>query len=120
MALDTKTSEALVLGGAERAVDIDEVVADRASAPPTELAEDLSGELAVAGPDLDHIEGFVFDDPASDEFGKRAAEGGEGREISARADITDAGRVVAELRVVKRLAHEALEGQGAAGYFLQS
>jgi hypothetical protein len=118
--LDAKTSEAFFLSFAERAIDIDEVVADRASAPPTELAEDLGGELAVARADLDHIAGFVFDDPASDEFGKHAAEGGEGREISARADITDAGRVVAELRVVKRLAHEALEGQDAAGYFLQS
>jgi len=119
VALDAKTSESFFLSFAERAIDIDEVVSDGAATPPAELTEDLGGELAVAGADFDDIAGFVFHDPAGEELGEGISQRGESGEVPARADIADAGRVVAELGVVKRLAHEALEGQGAAGFLLQ-
>ena len=119
MALNAKSSKALVLGGAEWAIDIDEVVADRAAAPPAEFSEDLGGELAVARADFDDIAGFVFHDPAGEELGEGISQRGERGEVTAGADIADSGGVVAEFRMIERLAHEALEGEGAARFLLQ-
>ena len=119
MAMDAKSSEALVLGGAERAIDINEVVAHRAAAPPAEFSEDLGGELAVARSNFDDIAGFVFNDPSGEELGEGISQRGESGEVTPGSDIADSGGVVAEFRVIEGLAHEALEGEGAARFLLQ-
>ena len=83
------------------------------------MAQDIGGKSAFAGADFDQIPaaGFVKrpDDPCGDGFGWSIRKHGRRCEIATSSNSEDAPGVVAVLRIVQRLGHELLEGDGLHG-----
>lgn len=85
-------------------------------------AEEGAGEVAAAGSDFD--EGSVTEGgeaaadlalPVGNGVGEEGVEGGGGGEVAAGSDIADIGGVVAEMGMVKGLAHEFAPGDEGVG-----
>ena len=107
-----------LLAGAKFAREIEDGVALGQRRACFEFKEQISGELARAGADLDDVRRAERHDLrrlCGQRLGEERREFGRGDEVAGSAELVCAARVVAEAGGVQRAFHEARERQPAAG-----
>ena len=107
-----------LLAGAKFAREIEDGVALGQRRACFEFKEQIGGELARAGANLDDVrcaEGHDLRRLCGQRLGEERREFGRGDEVAGSAELVCAARVVAEAGGVQRAFHEARERQPAAG-----